>query len=105
MGGDFFLAKSESRDFQNMRLPPACRAREVTPKVQEIARYGRILWDNERPKDCYVAKDLKLTFSNMCPARENYFHADEELGLAENWDMVLEANYSLLGLTGSKSLG
>ena len=66
VGVQLFFAKSGSRDFQNLRPPPACRARKVTPKVQEIARYGRILLDNERPKDSSPREIQKLDWWCCC---------------------------------------
>ena len=61
---------------------------------------------SDSPLDRPLSKHLQASRSLSKPSNFRASnHADEELGLAQNWDMVLEANYSLLGLTGSKSLG
>ena len=44
------LAKSKTTDFQDPRSRKSDRAREVTPKVQEIALYCGILGDNDQKK-------------------------------------------------------
>ena len=55
------LAKSKTTDFRDPRSRKSDRAREVTPKVQEIALYCWILGDNEQKNKKSVEKQQKST--------------------------------------------